>query len=507
MHHKPKSEVIKELKLCHSKGLSHDGDLTIESLVDGWGEANMDGNSCHVNMSGSSSVQMARRNKKLLQFDKSYRPAFYGIWPKKSIVAVNVSSYLISLTKVINHQPYDQKADVFSFAIVLWELVTAKVPYDTLTPLQATLGFRQVNLTSVRLAIKLSHVVGPRNPLKKDPDLDYDVDSDEEWEEEDPGESLSDCDKDGEESADEACLKADEEDESDDGFFVPDGYLSENEGVQTDRDRSLDADDGRSSPSCKPEAECVEYTAWIQQQKYLHNLTEHALHRNQPLIISNLKHEKASFFSKEELAVKLEQMCLQALAMHVCPGALPVEVPSDNVLPEEYQIPSSKGNSVPAGAAATIPDSDLPKIDWQEAYCVCSSSMSILETYNSYESFVKKVGGRKGKTRKDMPKRGIRGSPLFSPALSMNKVLESLQQKLPNIPKSHLRNKVHEISDFVDNRWQVKKEIMDKLGIPVSARMVLLLSVINIAPATLLCLARTDCTTNLQEKVDRGLQL
>lgn len=45
--------------------------------------------------------------------------------------------------KVINHQPYDQKADVFSFAIVLWELVTAKVPYDTMTPLQAALGVRQ----------------------------------------------------------------------------------------------------------------------------------------------------------------------------------------------------------------------------------------------------------------------------------------------------------------------------------------------------------------------------
>lgn len=29
--------------------------------------------------------------------------------------------------KVINHQPYDQKADIFSFAIVLWELATAKV--------------------------------------------------------------------------------------------------------------------------------------------------------------------------------------------------------------------------------------------------------------------------------------------------------------------------------------------------------------------------------------------
>ncbi|KAL5703687.1 non-specific serine/threonine protein kinase [Ranunculus cassubicifolius] len=45
--------------------------------------------------------------------------------------------------EVINHQPYDRKADVFSFAIVLWELTTAKVPYDTLTPLQAALGVRQ----------------------------------------------------------------------------------------------------------------------------------------------------------------------------------------------------------------------------------------------------------------------------------------------------------------------------------------------------------------------------
>ncbi|XP_022749675.1 serine/threonine-protein kinase STY46-like isoform X3 [Durio zibethinus] len=45
--------------------------------------------------------------------------------------------------EVINHQPYDQKADVFSFAIVLWELVTAKVPYDNMSPLLAALGVRQ----------------------------------------------------------------------------------------------------------------------------------------------------------------------------------------------------------------------------------------------------------------------------------------------------------------------------------------------------------------------------
>ncbi|KAF8377155.1 hypothetical protein HHK36_030528 [Tetracentron sinense] len=46
-------------------------------------------------------------------------------------------------TEVINHQPYDQKADVFSFAIVLWELATVKVPYESLTPLQDALGVRQ----------------------------------------------------------------------------------------------------------------------------------------------------------------------------------------------------------------------------------------------------------------------------------------------------------------------------------------------------------------------------
>lgn len=45
---------------------------------------------------------------------------------------------------------------------------------------------------------------------------------------ENPGESLSDDDQDDEETLDEDCSKVDEE-ESEDGFFVPDGYLSEDE--------------------------------------------------------------------------------------------------------------------------------------------------------------------------------------------------------------------------------------------------------------------------------------
>ncbi|BAT00526.1 Os07g0203925, partial [Oryza sativa Japonica Group] len=55
-------------------------------------------------------------------------------------MTAETGTYRWMAPEVINHQPYDNKADVFSFAIVLWELITSKIPYNTMTPLQAAVS-------------------------------------------------------------------------------------------------------------------------------------------------------------------------------------------------------------------------------------------------------------------------------------------------------------------------------------------------------------------------------
>lgn len=83
MRMKPKTELFKKLKLTANKGLSHD-DLSVERLDDGWGEQNSVDRSCHNDADVSvPDVRRCSLRKQLLQFDKSHRPAFYGIWPKK----------------------------------------------------------------------------------------------------------------------------------------------------------------------------------------------------------------------------------------------------------------------------------------------------------------------------------------------------------------------------------------------------------------------------------------
>ncbi|RWR92390.1 serine/threonine-protein kinase STY46 isoform X1 [Cinnamomum micranthum f. kanehirae] len=65
---------------------------------------------------------------------------------QSGVMTAETGTYRWMAPEVIEHKPYDHKADVFSFGIVLWELLTGKLPYEYLTPLQAAVGVVQKGL-------------------------------------------------------------------------------------------------------------------------------------------------------------------------------------------------------------------------------------------------------------------------------------------------------------------------------------------------------------------------
>ncbi|KAJ6998896.1 serine/threonine-protein kinaseY8-like isoform X1 [Populus alba x Populus x berolinensis] len=65
---------------------------------------------------------------------------------QSGVMTAETGTYRWMAPEVIEHKPYDHKADVFSFGIVLWELLTGKLPYEHLSPLQAAVGVVQQGL-------------------------------------------------------------------------------------------------------------------------------------------------------------------------------------------------------------------------------------------------------------------------------------------------------------------------------------------------------------------------
>lgn len=134
------------------------------------------------------------------------------------------------------------------------------------------------------------------------------------------------------------------------------------QGVQVDRMETDITVEVKSSPGLESE----EFCALLRQQKYLNNLTEHALRKNQPLIISNLMHEKTSLLIAEGLSgtPKLEQMCLQALSICLFPGSSPVEISLDNVedIDQEACTFIGKDSTTPTSTVIATPEIDLRKL-------------------------------------------------------------------------------------------------------------------------------------------------
>ncbi|XP_054777381.1 serine/threonine-protein kinase STY46-like [Prosopis cineraria] len=65
---------------------------------------------------------------------------------QSGVMTAETGTYRWMAPEVIEHRPYDHKADIFSFGVVLWELLTGKLPYENLTPLQAAIGVVQKGL-------------------------------------------------------------------------------------------------------------------------------------------------------------------------------------------------------------------------------------------------------------------------------------------------------------------------------------------------------------------------
>ncbi|BDA41437.1 probable chromatin assembly factor 1 subunit FSM at N-terminal half [Coccomyxa sp. Obi] len=127
---------------------------------------------------------------------------------------------------------------------------------------------------------RASLTVKGRRPLAKDAELDYEVMSDEEWEEEPEGENLSDDDMEEEDT--------DMEDSCGDGFVVPNGYISEDEGVgsvQQDLDElCAELEDDAMGADMAAGGEAVQRD----RLRLLNAALDRATRANRPIIISRL---------------------------------------------------------------------------------------------------------------------------------------------------------------------------------------------------------------------------
>ncbi|KER26303.1 hypothetical protein T265_06420 [Opisthorchis viverrini] len=189
---------------------------------------------------------------KLFQFVENYRPAYYGSWRRRSRIVTGRRPFAQDVRQLDYSVDSDDEweEDEPGESITQSEppevMLMGEGPCSTLnSPTLKYHGSRGSGGT-VWLRAKLfqfvenyrpayygswrrrSRIVTGRRPFAQDVrQLDYSVDSDDEWEEDEPGESITQSENEEEEEE----KDEEEEEEEDDTFFVPHGYLSDDEGV------------------------------------------------------------------------------------------------------------------------------------------------------------------------------------------------------------------------------------------------------------------------------------
>eukprot|EP00850_Spirogloea_muscicola_P022625 SM000304S11847 [mRNA] locus=s304:56432:67298:+ [translate_table: standard] len=267
---------------------------------------------------------------------------------------------------------------------------------------------------------KHSSFIGPRHPLVKDEALDYTVDSDDEWEEEEPGESLSESEKDDDEDD-----KGDATEDEADGFMVPDGYLSEDEGnlIAEDLESDQDEDEDGSctftegGPALARAEDTARRTHYLEKlHKVLVAATEQAL-RSSPLLICNFlqvqtKQDEATSTHSQSvhprdpviLHNKSESAILEALSIRVLQPQVSIEVPStSDVGPETAHSEGRRGK-----AGCSFPGDCLPTL--------------------------------------------VKAVLISTPG--SKKLLQSLGTLFPGVAKRHIKQQLQNIADFTNNQWQ-----------------------------------------------------
>lgn len=145
-------------------------------------------------------------------------------------------------------------------------------------------------------------------------------------------------------------------------------------------------EDARDCHNCT-QVESDELCAFLRQQKHLRKLTDRALRKDQPLIISNLMHESIALQFAEDLTdtQKDEEACLLALSIRAFPGCPSMEITvSDDVQEEYLEVcrSSIKLNTSPVATTMTLLDSNLPQIVSRRlCFAFCTTSNFTIISY------------------------------------------------------------------------------------------------------------------------------
>ncbi|XP_020598392.1 serine/threonine-protein kinase HT1-like [Phalaenopsis equestris] len=87
-------------------------------------------------------------------FDANFcvKIADFGVACEEAHCAVfsdDAGTYRWMAPEMIKHKPYGRKVDVYSFGLLLWEMLTGAIPYEEMTPVQAAFAVVNKNLRPV----------------------------------------------------------------------------------------------------------------------------------------------------------------------------------------------------------------------------------------------------------------------------------------------------------------------------------------------------------------------